>query len=87
MTYKLFTASLEASNDLAVDLPGFSHWGQPYTYGKRSLRRIYFYAKHRRQAAKHLGYYAGINTPCDLSEGKACPQLLARCIINLLDAA
>lgn len=72
----MFTATIDAGNERCVDLPGFSHWGQPRSYGPRMVRTIYFFAKHRTEAAKQLGRYVGITGPCDLSEGRKCPALL-----------
>lgn len=75
---QLFTATIDANNEACVNLPGFSHWGQPRRHGARTglVRTIHFFAKHRTEAARQLGSIVGIFGPCDLSEGRRCDALL-----------
>lgn len=73
MPVLLFTADLPADDESCVNLPGFSHRGEARPQYKTQgplVRTIYFFAKHRTQAAKHLTRFCGITTPCNLSEGK-----------------
>jgi hypothetical protein len=72
----LFTARISAGNERCVDLPGFSHWGQPRQYGEELVRTIYFFAPNRTQAARDLGTYGVVGGPCELSEGRRCDTLL-----------
>ncbi len=84
MAIQLFTADINPANEQCVDLPGFSHWGQPRrkyptaTTNTEMVRTISFFAKSRTQAARHLTAYCGINTPCNLSNGVKSPLLTAR---------
>jgi hypothetical protein len=71
----LFTAEIDANNEQAVNLPGFSHWSLPkakYPGQQNSpiIRTIYFGAKHRHEASQQLRNILGITTPCNLSEGR-----------------
>lgn len=84
---KLFTATIDAGNERCVDLPGFSHWGQPREYGPRMVRTIYFFAKNRTQAGNHLGRYVGISGPCDLSGGETRRTLLTTSMIARIEAS
>ena len=85
MAIQLFTAVFAADDERCVNLPGFSHWGEARMKYKTTgpmVRTVYFFAKHRRQASKHLNNYCGVTTPCDLSEGKKSnlltPSIAAR---------
>ena len=72
---KLFTGTIEArSLERAIDLPGWSHAGpeveRPVLWypWQATFRKIYFKAKHRREACKHIDRL-GIMVR-DLDEGR-----------------
>ncbi len=82
MNLLLFKVSIsEQRLESAIDLPGFSHAGESvnvrvswYPF-EEQFRKVYFFAKHRRQAAKHLERFCG--QARDLDEGRRCDNLIA----------
>lgn len=90
MTIQLYTAEINPGNESCVEIPGFSHWGQPRRKyptainNTEMVRTIYFFAKSRTHAGKCLTTYCGITTPCNLSYGVKSP-LLTESIIKRVE--
>lgn len=84
MNLLLFSVRIsECCIDNAIALPGWSHAGASFKTRvswypfEEQFRTVFFFAKHRRQAAKQIEQFCG--RARDLSEGRRADNLIATC--------